>query len=59
MRRFTRLTNAFTKKVENHAHMVAHQDAGDVWTWTALDSEMAHPARTRVSLTVRLFRLGS
>jgi hypothetical protein len=23
MRRFTRLTNAFTKKVENHAHMVA------------------------------------
>jgi hypothetical protein len=23
MRRFTRLTNAFSKKLENHAHMVA------------------------------------
>ena len=23
MRRFTRLTNAFSKKIENHAHMVA------------------------------------
>jgi len=23
MRRFTRLTNAFSKKAENHAHMVA------------------------------------
>jgi hypothetical protein len=23
MRRFTRLTNAFTKKLDNHAHMVA------------------------------------
>jgi len=23
MRRFTRLTNAFTKKFENHCHMVA------------------------------------
>jgi len=23
MRRFTRLTNAFSKKMENHAHMVA------------------------------------
>src|ERR1019366_6716472 len=23
MRRFTRLTNAFTKKVENHAHMIS------------------------------------
>ncbi len=24
MRRFTRLTNAFSKKFENHMHMVAH-----------------------------------
>jgi len=24
MRRFTRLTNAFSKKLENHAHMIAY-----------------------------------
>jgi len=33
MRRFTRLTNAFSKKFENHAHMVAIYTVWYNWIW--------------------------
>ena len=38
MRRFTRLTNAFSKKFENHAHMVAIY--ADWYNWISIHKSL-------------------
>jgi hypothetical protein len=52
MRRFTRLTNRFTKKVENHAHAVAlhyvHHNFAKVHTTLRVTPAMAAGVETRV-----------
>jgi hypothetical protein len=52
MRRFTRLTNAFSKKVENHMHMVAIYT---VWyNWVRIHKSLRVTPAMAASLTDRL-----
>ncbi len=53
MRRFTRLTNAFSKKFENHAHMVASYA---VWyNWVPIHKTLRVTPAMAVGLTDRLW----
>jgi hypothetical protein len=53
MRRFTRLTNAFSKKFENHAHMVAMYA---VWyNWIRIHKTLRVTPAMAANLTERLW----
>ena len=53
MRRFTRLTNAFSKKIENHAHMVAIYT---VWyNWVRIHKSLRVTPAMAANLTDRLW----
>ena len=55
MRRFTRLTNAFAKKVENHAHMVALYS---VWyNWMKVHKTLRVTPAMEAGLTDRVFEM--
>jgi hypothetical protein len=55
MRRFTRLTNGFSKKVENHAHMVALYT---VWyNWIRIHKTLRVTPAMAAGLTDRLFEM--
>jgi IS1 family transposase len=55
MRRFTRLTNAFSKKVENHVHMVALYTV--FYNWTKLDKTLRVTPAVAAGLTDRVWDL--
>lgn len=53
MRRFTRLTNAFSKKFEKHAHMVAMYA---VWyNWIRIHKTLRVTSAMQAKLTTRLW----
>src|SRR5581483_10510862 len=55
MRRFTRLTNAFSKKVENHAHMVALYT---VWyNWMKIHKTLRVTPAMQAGLSDRVFEM--
>jgi len=56
MRRFTRLTNAFSKKVENHAHMVALHFMA--YNFTRIHSTLKCSPAMAACVTPRLFDIG-
>jgi len=55
MRRFTRLTNAFSKKVENHMHMVALYTV--FYNWTRIHKTTRVTPAMEASLTDRLWTM--
>jgi len=56
MRRFTRLTNAFSKKFENHAHMVALYTV--YYNWTRIHKTLRVTPAMAAGLTERLWTMG-
>jgi len=55
MRRFTRLTNGFSKKVENHAHMVALYS---VWyNWMNVHKTLRVTPAMEAGLADRVFEM--
>ena len=55
MRRFTRLTNAFSKKVENHMHMVALYTV--FYNWTRVHKSLRVTPAMEAGLTDRLWSM--
>ena len=55
MRRFTRLTNAFSKKVENHMHMVALYTV--FYNWTRIHKTLRVTPAMEAGLTDRLWSM--
>jgi IS1 family transposase len=55
MRRFTRLTNAFSKKVENHMHMVALYTV--FYNWTRIHKTLRVTPAMEAGLTDRLWTM--
>jgi len=53
MRRFTRLTNAFSKKAENHAHMVALYSV--FYNWTKIDKTLRVTPAMQAGLADRVY----
>src|SRR2546427_2674459 len=53
MRRFTRLTNAFSKKFENHVHMVALYTV--FYNWTKIHTTLRITPAMAAGLTDRAF----
>ncbi len=53
MRRFTRLTNAFSKKFENHGHMVALYTV--FYNWTRLHKSLRVTPAMAAGVTDRLW----
>ena len=53
MRRFTRLTNGFSKKIENHVHMVALYTV--FYNWTRIHKTLRTSPAQAASLTDRLW----
>ena len=53
MRRFTRLTNGFSKKAENHAHMVALYSV--FYNWTKIHKTLRVTPAMQAGLTDRVF----
>ena len=52
MRRFTRLTNGFSKKLENHVHMVALYTV--FYNWTRIHKTLRTSPAQAAGLTDRL-----
>jgi IS1 family transposase len=55
MRRFTRLTNAFSKKFENHVHMVAFYSV--FYNWTRVHKSLRVTPAMEAGLTDRLWSM--
>ena len=55
MRRFTRLTNGFSKKVENHAHMVALYTV--FYNWTKIHKTLRVTPAMQAGLTDRVWSM--
>ena len=55
MRRFTRLTNAFSKKVENHMHMVALYTV--FYNWLRVHKTLRVTPAMEAGLTDRLWSM--
>ena len=55
MRRFTRLTNAFSKKFENHVHMVALYTV--FYNWTRVHKTLRVTPAMEAGLTDRLWSM--
>ncbi len=53
MRRFTRLTNGFSKKLENHVHMVALYTV--FYNWTRIHKTLRTSPAQAAGLTDRLW----
>ena len=53
MRRFTRLTNGFSKKVENHMHMVAIYTV--FYNWTKIHKTLRTTPAMAAGLTDRVW----
>ena len=53
MRRFTRLTNAFSKKLANHVHMVALYTV--FYNWTRIHKTLKTSPAQAAGLTERLW----
>ena len=53
MRRFTRLTNGFSKKLENHVHMVAPYTV--FYNWTRIHKTLRTSPAQAAGLTDRLW----
>lgn len=53
MRRFTRLTNAFSKKFENHVHMVALYTV--FYNWTKIHKTLRTTPAMAAGLTERVW----
>jgi hypothetical protein len=53
MRRFARLTNAFSKKLENHMHMVALYTV--FYGWTKIQRTLRTPPAMAAGLTQRVW----
>ena len=53
MRRFTRLTNGFSKKVENHVHMVALYTV--FYNWTKIHKTLRVKPAMQAGLTDRVW----
>ena len=51
MRRFTRMTNGFSKKLENHVHMVAPYIV--FYNWTRINKTLGTNPAQAVGLTER------
>jgi hypothetical protein len=55
MRRFTRLTNAFSKKFENHVHMVAIYTV--FYNWTKIHKTLRVTPAMQAGLTDRVWSM--
>ena len=55
MRRFTRLTNGFSKKMENHAHMVALYACW--YNWMKVHSSLRVTPAMQAGLADRVFEM--
>lgn len=55
MRRFTRLTNGFSKKFENHVHMVAFYTV--FYNWTKIHKTLRVTPAIAAGLTDRLWTM--